>query len=991
MIRMTVHRMHKAKGLLLAGVLLAALCVLDAGAQMDYGNRLGRRVDDRHVFSAAGTSVLIEALDPTIQRWYLPQELFTEYGRRQWEYTNYAKDYYRRYVSRSQEGFYFYDPYGDLITRGWLIYDWRQTQPLTTSSNSLTKRREYLNWFNRLLISSDSGGGFSYSITIGDELFTTLTPLTFRKTGFNGVVTSMASERWRATGLFSRLSAPIIDINPDFPTRPLENATNLMAWRLEADVNDHMTLGATFVNAHTNNGARESFQDNPFKGILSSGQLDRRLELLVVRLSDDSPEDGEGGAVLFSDDIEITTTFMRRVTSGDSIALVPRDTVITGSSIGFRPLREGGTLRDGFLTADGPESITLKYPLAAESGEGEVGTLRLHLQQALGISLAEAEDAISAIKKVRFRLVLANDYRVEIASDRQSNAVNQPQFVLVTRAEGNIKNRLNQRQVTFDYGLPTANQIYGFTTELRDWRGFDFYGEFNVSTEYRKYPTTTIKKHDPIAGIIGDQHDIAWMVNVSRQDGPWRFFLEGFGMDDGYQTNMRPVDGRGLVDYSPEAITDSYDFVDDNDDNDRHPDQLRRFQGSLIPTPGQEFRIRANGVADPAVFPGYDENGDFISDFNQNNNGERQNFFPDYDEPFLRYGVDRPEFLFGIDLNNNGWVDRFENDNLPDYPYKKDHWGYNAYTQVQVNPEIKLNAGRLRQSMHKAARDNDTFYGILTFEKDFPARGRWRVFDMLRKAEDTIEDNLVQWLIPKAQFGQASETVGRNVAVPDLLAAEDTWINTLYSDWEYDSSRGWSTKHRFKWETWRQRDAEAELARDETGELLLDTEGEAIVAFDPLGPEQRNGRKSSGFFGIINKADYTYAWNRLNFSPRLKSEYLKITPFTRTSPTERSWDALYILLVDFPVLNRSSVRLGFEGRQFYNLKGDEGELSAGQLTGDFRGTVLALQLTSSRDYSGYELTTQLGLRFDRRSLEVVDGDREQQTSGLVFLSVFAGL
>jgi hypothetical protein len=989
--RMTVHRMHKAKGLLLAGVLLAALCVLDAGAQMDYGNRLGRRVDDRHVFSAAGTSVLIEALDPTIQRWYLPQELFTEYGRRQWEYTNYAKDYYRRYVSRSQEGFYFYDPYGDLITRGWLIYDWRQTQPLTTSSNSLTKRREYLNWFNRLLISSDSGGGFSYSITIGDELFTTLTPLTFRKTGFNGVVTSMASERWRATGLFSRLSAPIIDINPDFPTRPLENATNLMAWRLEADVNDHMTLGATFVNAHTNNGARESFQDNPFKGILSSGQLDRRLELLVVRLSDDSPEDGEGGAVLFSDDIEITTTFMRRVTSGDSIALVPRDTVITGSSIGFRPLREGGTLRDGFLTADGPESITLKYPLAAESGEGEVGTLRLHLQQALGISLAEAEDAISAIKKVRFRLVLANDYRVEIASDRQSNAVNQPQFVLVTRAEGNIKNRLNQRQVTFDYGLPTANQIYGFTTELRDWRGFDFYGEFNVSTEYRKYPTTTIKKHDPIAGIIGDQHDIAWMVNVSRQDGPWRFFLEGFGMDDGYQTNMRPVDGRGLVDYSPEAITDSYDFVDDNDDNDRHPDQLRRFQGSLIPTPGQEFRIRANGVADPAVFPGYDENGDFISDFNQNNNGERQNFFPDYDEPFLRYGVDRPEFLFGIDLNNNGWVDRFENDNLPDYPYKKDHWGYNAYTQVQVNPEIKLNAGRLRQSMHKAARDNDTFYGILTFEKDFPARGRWRVFDMLRKAEDTIEDNLVQWLIPKAQFGQASETVGRNVAVPDLLAAEDTWINTLYSDWEYDSSRGWSTKHRFKWETWRQRDAEAELARDETGELLLDTEGEAIVAFDPLGPEQRNGRKSSGFFGIINKADYTYAWNRLNFSPRLKSEYLKITPFTRTSPTERSWDALYILLVDFPVLNRSSVRLGFEGRQFYNLKGDEGELSAGQLTGDFRGTVLALQLTSSRDYSGYELTTQLGLRFDRRSLEVVDGDREQQTSGLVFLSVFAGL
>ena len=188
---------------------------------------------------------------------------------------------------------------------------------------------------------------------------------------------------------------------------------------------------------------------------------------------------------------------------------------------------------------------------------------------------------------------------------------------------------------------------------MRDWHGFDFYGELNISTQYRKYPTPGIKAHDAIAGIVGDKRDLGWMFNISKRAGPWRFFVEGFGMDDGYSTNVRPVDGRGLVDYSPEGITQSYDFVDDNDYNDRHPDQLRRFQGSLIPIPGQQFRIRANGVADPAVFPGYDENGDFISDFNQNSNGERQNFFPDYDEPFLRYGVDRPEFLFGVDMNNN--------------------------------------------------------------------------------------------------------------------------------------------------------------------------------------------------------------------------------------------------------------------------------------------------------------------------------------------------
>ena len=979
----------RAKCALLLGVVV--LCALEVGAQIDYGNRLGRRADERRVFSAAGRSVLIDALDPTIQRWYLPQELFTEYGRRQWQYTNYAREPFLRYVSRSQEGFYFYDPYGDLITRGWLIYDWRQTQPLTSASNQLTKRGEYLSWFNRLIISSDISGDYSYSIVVGDELFTTLTPLTFRKTGFNGVVTSLASQRLRATGLFSRISSPIIDISSDFPTRQLENATNLSALRFEADVSDHLTLGTTFVNSHSNNGALESFQESPFTGLLTSGQLDRRLELLVVRLSDDSPEDDEGGAVLFSDDLEITTTLMREVAAGDSVILVPRDTVITGSSIGYRPLREGGKVRDGFLTADGSEHITLKYPLAVEDGDDETGTLRLLLQQGLGLSLAEAEDAVTAIKKVRFRLILANDYRVEVASDRQTNPVDQPQFLPVARAAGNIKNRLNQQEVAFDYGLPTANQLYGFTAEMRDWYGFDFYGEFNVSTQYRKYPTTPLKKHEAIAGIVGDQHDVAYMVNLARNIGPWRFFFEGFGMDDGYSTNVRPVDGRGLVDYSPEAIIQSYDFVDDNDDNDRHPDQLRRFQGSLIPIPGQTFRVRPNGVADPAVFPGYDENGDFLSDFNQNSNGERQNFFPDYDEPFLRYEVDRPEFLFGIDLNNNGWVDRFENDDEPDYPYKKDHWGYNFYTSVQVNPEIRLTAGRLRQAMHQAARDNDTFYGIFTLTKSHPTLGRWRLFDMVRKAEDNIENHLVQWIVPRAEFGQFSETTGSNVPVPDLLAAENTWVNTLYSDWEYDSHRGWSTRHRFKMDVWKQQEAEVILARDEEGRVLLDDEGAPVVAFDPLGPEGRNGRESSSFVGLIDKVSYAFSWKSIAISPRIKSEFMRRVPFSRSAPQERSYDVLYIVLANFPILHRSYVQLGVEGRYFYDLEGDEGQLAAGEQTGDFRGTVLACQLTSTRAYSGYELTTQIGVRFDRRSLEVKDGDGERQTSGLVFLSVFAGL
>ena len=52
--------------------------------------------------------------------------------------------------------------------------------------------------------------------------------------------------------------------------------------------------------------------------------------------------------------------------------------------------------------------------------------------------------------------------------------------------------------------------------------------------------------------------------------------------------------------------------------------------------------------------------------------------------------------------------------------------------------------------------------------------------------------------------------------------------------------------------------------------------------------------------------------------------------------------------------------------------------------------MLAAQLTNHNDYLGYDLTTQMGIRYDRRSLEVADSGRQTRTSGLVFLSVFAG-
>ena len=262
---------------------------------------------------------------------------------------------------------------------------------------------------------------------------------------------------------------------------------------------------------------------------------------------------------------------------------------------------------------------------------------------------------------------------------------------------------------------------------------------------------------------------------------------------------------------------------------------------------------------------------------------------------------------------------------------------------------------------------------------------------MLRQAEDNIHDHVSQWILPRPQFGNPVETSGRNEAVVDLLAAEDTWINALAVDWQYSSPRHWGMRHRFKWEFWQQRNAEVEFLRDEAGEVVLDGEGMGIVAFDPLGPDGRNGRGTSSFVGLINKADYLLPpLGRFSISPKIKSEFLREVPFSLNAEEQRSWDLLLFLQASFPLLQMTRIEVGLEQRQFANLLGEEGEMAPGTLTGDFRGTVLALQLTNTRPYLGYNMTTQVGVRYDRRSLEVVGQEAETRTAGVGFISVFAG-
>ena len=287
---------------------LAPCCLLllpPFGTAQEYGARLGTIQRGGQVsFEPQGPGVLFGALDPAKRRWYVPQELYNEYQWRQWEYSNYARQHYERYVSIINEGDSYYDLYGNFVTRGWLLFNNSQAQPQQFGS-SVLKGSNFQRWFSGLLVSADAKGQHYYSVTIGDNIRTTLTPMTFSKPRWDGVQFDYAADKYQGTLIYSRLSQP--GGNPDVENLAT-NATSLIGGRGTVQVGDFATLGLTAVNSHQSNTLISGFRGNPVTGKLTIDQ-NQTISFIEIVLRDDSPEDQIGGAAFFPTGSDIIITY----------------------------------------------------------------------------------------------------------------------------------------------------------------------------------------------------------------------------------------------------------------------------------------------------------------------------------------------------------------------------------------------------------------------------------------------------------------------------------------------------------------------------------------------------------------------------------------------------------------------------------------------------------------------------------------------------------
>ena len=204
----------------------------------------------------AGPSMdaLFGGLDPVVQHWYLPRILPQAARWQQWDHTNWVEPFYRSYLDPGFLGDYWYDPFGRPL-RGWLVYDWSQTQPREFGSVILAS-----GFMRGLILAAEQKGEYHLSMTIGSRIRTVLTPMTFSKPQFSGVRWDFSSNEYTGTVLLSRISSP----QGAGQAIRWGSATHLIGGRVLRPLGNSVTVGATFLNAHQSNTSL------PFAGAIRS-------------------------------------------------------------------------------------------------------------------------------------------------------------------------------------------------------------------------------------------------------------------------------------------------------------------------------------------------------------------------------------------------------------------------------------------------------------------------------------------------------------------------------------------------------------------------------------------------------------------------------------------------------------------------------------------------------------------------------------------------
>ncbi len=796
-------------------------------------------------------------------------------------------------VDRAQA---LWSPLGDYLTSGFDLFNWiERRQPEQSHGSELFK--DWSGWhqvFTNMAVASDGYGSWGYRAIVGDGLIARLSPLTLSKTDLNGLRLDLSTPHLKLTAVGSRISRPNRE-----SSMPSENAgqveaghsTLLAGARAQADLGA-LRLGLNGVNLHS---YHSNERNNSIKGML---RLDQPLyEWILVRIADDAPADGRGGAVV--QEVQLILNGRPRPDLQPQVvrnrAGVPSQVGRTLSSGEFLPVYYNGIGGPGnyYHGREIPLFADYFYLLAHASG-ADVGKethlpgllANYELEDPQATLRADGEEQLvylfdlggePYVESLAVEAVVGNDYRVDWAglylNEGSETAAKYEQRLSSTfyrsalRARGRVEDGSNLQRLRFEVGENTAIFTYSADAHLV-LRWLEVNAEYARSALSGRYPARLEQRPllngSPRFGRRGS----AYFVNALHRFGPGRLGAEYFSMHPDFTTEMETYLHK---DYGYRASRGASPFlglfnhtviwrlVQDNEDGDRYPDFSL---GNILGSPG------GTGDGD-GTFPGEDEDRDGIVDTDRNTNG-----VPDYEELFLMYEVEPNEYVYGLDRNHNDEPDHREDDWEADHPYDPDQRGFHLFAQADLSRHGSVGVGRYAVEGIDSGGRNRSLYALLSYRREGIARLRRLYFENnFRRVQDDIADEF------KSR---------RSSRHPDLLFYQDSFVNETYLEGQLHP---WST-----------------LNLVQKLRLRLNWQQGGRLPNDRF---QRQRRLD--LWSVVSRMDYTWRWGKLKVTPQFKFLFLRQKDHAAGRVLHSEYRIIPILKLRYPLMSRTVLQAGTQG------------------------------------------------------------------------------
>jgi|GEM_PF-2764790 len=408
-----------------------------------------------------------------------------------------------------------------------------------------------------------------------------------------------------------------------------------------------------------------------------------------------------------------------------------------------------------------------------------------------------------------------------------------------------------------------------------------------------------------------------------------------YNIDPSYSTTFFSGGKKLKYDSFGEEI-DVYHLVDDNDDNDQFPDNIDQKPWEWYLANKYIFYNWPDGV-----FPGADKNNNGVSDYNENRNA-----YPDYEEDFLRYYVDPPQFEAGDDLNNNGIIDALENDDYPDYkigsyPLRKDRKGMAVFAEYTLLPDLKLQLQVVRDNLVSNSFKKARTYNLnALYHTTITGFGKLNLEWRGKMVRDELPDDTIEYSV-SYQYGRPQTVY---TVISDKLSMRNSLVNSIFLNLLYN---------RF---------------------LNLDVETKVKYEVNVQEWQQEEFRRTSMFFGMINRVKYDLILSDdFTISPMIKTQYEKRSGEINVD----SITNVYILRGVYKLTKKTKLSAGVQFMPVYDLIDN---------SRDFNKVTYLLQVMNNSLYLKYNIALLVGI-----SREVFQFKASpQETVDSIFLRVYLG-